>query len=330
MTTTKQNTNTVDLEKVWWIEFDPSDGKISRVSKRKITPRKKNILESTDKAELCKKLISGITKTSTCAMIEDVTTGEWSLEEKKSTLVIKNIDNRLRRLSSGDPTMCDVNVVFYRKENNLRITLNMENIKKSMNLADIYSVSTQEHTLMNLYLTQKGDPDFLIDVLEVDPQLLFDRHSLLFDVSEALRIHNIEDIDIHTNPLFSRYNLEILDSMQLHGYISNNKNLVKSVLKNSEEHCHINISIKDNAICLESFLDTQTESYRVLSRKTFDILFFNGDVDHYCGMVSVPTNNFLKKNYKQNILLDFDLPDDPLLMFKDLDLVVNYIGEPHE
>lgn len=327
MKTIEKTTQEKNSEKQWWIEFDPSNGKIEKVSRKKPNSKKTNLLEKTDKSDLCKKIVNGMVNISTCAMIQDFVTNEWSLEEQKNELIIKNIDNRLSRIIEKDPSFSDINIIFYRNENYVRISVNVDNIRKSMNLADVYSVSTESHTLMNLYLTQKGDPDFLVGVLEVDPSLLFERHSLLFDVSDIMSIHTIEDLDIFTNQLFSNYSLEIIDSMKIYGKLRDKK-IIKTVSKNELENCDINISVVNSVLEIESTLDNNNH-YRALSRRSLDLMFFDNDIDNFCGGVSIPTKNLLGKEITK-ISMDFNIPDNPLIIFKDLELVINYVGENNE
>jgi len=327
MTIIEQSTEKTNTKKNWWIEFDPTNGKVYKVSPRKPKENKKRSLLNSENDELCKQIISGLVNISKCSVVQDIISGEFSLEKKKNELIIKNIDNKLYRVTLGNPIQSDISVILYKKENYVRLVPNLDSIKKTMNLVDLYSVTTEDHTLMNLYVTQKGDPDLLIGTLEVDPLLLFERGSVLFDISDILKIHTVDEIDIWTNKLFSNYNLEIQESAETYTITNKNKNLIKKSFKNREGESHININIKDGLIELQSFINPITDDYKLMCKQTLDLMFFDGDVDNYCGMFSIPSEVLLEENKVIRKYLDFTLPNNPIILFKDQNLVINYVGD---
>lgn len=310
---------TLEKKPTWWIKFREDSGKILQLSAKEIVSNNPTQLVSTTHNELCIDIIKGSLSVKDCSMIWDMETESWELDRKSDVLVLTHNSNFLYQIKNNVPSSVDMMIRIYKNQNIVELSVNLFNIKKSMNLASINDIANKDNTLLNLFFTKRNDPDYLIHSVEVDPIMLFKRPAIRFKLDPGM---SWDDISVFTRPIFNDYGLERLEN-----FVSNvnidNKNRILQTTRNSESDAHLYISVNEKYINVRSEIE---QDYLINAYKTIRFIVCDTTPDNLIGGFEVSTKELLK-NSTVNVKMGFKMPTNPLFIYKNKDIAVNYIGD---
>jgi hypothetical protein len=324
MTNTESNTIT---KTPWWIKYQTDNGKVIGLSSNELKSTNTKHGVTTTYNELCRELISGTVSFKACSIVWDVENEIWDIDLKQDVLdITQSNTNFLYQIKEKPATKSDVLVRVYKKEHIVEITVNIENIKKSMNLTAINEIANKENTLLNLYFTKKNDPDYLIQSVEVDPLLLFRRKTAQFNLPL-----DWDNVSLFTKQIFKNYSLEIFER-----YIPTmsvgNKNTLLQHSVTSDKDSHLCITASGNTINIHSNIDAK-QGYLLDTHKftetMLQFLVCDELIDNFVGAFEVPAYDLINED---DIIIDvdFDIPLKPLFIFKNKHIAVNFTGDSND
>jgi hypothetical protein len=326
MTDTETILENSDLKPRWWIKFNSDTGRILRITPREIRDSNDAVLKiiKTD-SEICSEILGGKLSLKSCGMIWDIETAEWSIEKRTNNLVLRNLSGQLFQIRGTDPVKSDISLNIYKDTNTLEVKVNLSIIKQTMNLMDIETVSRTEDALLNLYFTKLNDPDYLIAIAEIDPMLLFKKRSVLIHLDEVAKYADWNNISIFTRPIFRKYSLEISDKRVETAFTQDKRNILQTVITKEKTDAHLYIVPHKEKLKILSEVQ-KDQDYVYESKKTLQFLVFNSNIDELVGGFTVNIDE-LKINNTLTVDIPFRMPRDPLILYKNKYLSVNYLGD---
>ena len=313
----------------YYIAFN-EDGRILQItnSPKKLISEKKLIqVESTN--PICGKIIQGKASLKKYGMIWDVIDDRWDIDKRSTTLVIETRHNKLLpfalNVSSRDT---EIYIKAFSNSNKIVITSNNEKIKTSKNLADIKSISTDQNDILDVYITKRNDPDYLLSTINIDPLTLFKKGVQVIDLKSNIQTQlDWNKISLYTKPVFNDYGWTVLKTFKPFLMDRNAREITKTLQSSTvEDDADININVVDNTMHIQSSIVSE-QLYYFDGQSNLKVIVCDKEVDNLVGAFEVSVDQLLNKLTKTD--LTFKWPNDPLLLYKN-----NYIrvstGEKHE
>lgn len=260
--------------------------------------------------------------------IFDVETGKWEIGKKSNTLIIRELSKKLMQVTQkNNPANSDIVVNVYKEDGHIEVKCNITIIKRNMNLGDIAEIAKHEDTgLLNLYFTRKGDPDFLISSISVDPTILLRSGSLKYRLPEEItKYADLENISIFTRPVFHSYSLVVSNKLVKTDKYLNKKRVLQTCDK--QDNSHLTFVRKGNVLRISSFLDRN--NHRHLNKPAIPFLVCDKHIDIPVGMFIIETSELFDRD-NVDVRIDFDWPTNPLIVYRGNDLVVSYLGDTYD
>ena len=313
-------------KRTWWARFDRYNGKILTLTPRKLSdfnPDTEMVAEVDN--PICRDILRGKVKKTDYAVLWDYKTETWNLDVKSTTLVIKPRDNKLKPARDDlSPENSDMYLRIFKNDYAILVSVNLKNIAETMNLADIGFISTSGKNLLDLYLTRKNDPDYLIEVIPINTEQLINDTKILIKLPESItRVIDWENMSVYTKPVFKNYGIEYSV-----GHSNENISSSNTILKtatNSQKTADINIYVDNDQIHFESTL-RENQMYYFDGRTKFNIMVCDTEIDRYVGGLELNTARLIS-NQKYSIPKPASWPDRPLLIYRNKYLRLNYTGE---
>jgi len=319
--------NEHDVKRSWWVKIVEETGRILSISSRPIRP---DILEDTFVFEcwntLCGDILQGKIAKKWVGAVYDIEDKTWNIAVRGKNLVIEVLGNKLHEVDNSlTPNNSDVYLKIFEKENKIQVAVNLQNIKRTMNLMDIESVRKADGALLNLYFCGKNDPDYLISSVEMDPFILFSKGNVIIDMPEVSLNRDWKDISIYTRPIFHKYGFEVTSDR-----FDSNTRLSSSTVLNKAYHnrdgAHLTV-YKDGPNSVRFYREIkEDQEYVVQGLKHLSLIVCDKDPDNYVGGVTIPGDVIREKDNFQ-IQTDFTWPKEPLIVFKNKNIKINYLGE---
>ena len=306
-TLTKSHTK---VKRSYFIVFN-TDGQIRKINSSPVSNVDMDLIQAETKNPICKKLIQGKASLKKYGMIWDIVKEQWDIGPRSTTLIIESEHNKLLPfIQDLDPTKTEIFVKIFYNTNEILVEANREQIKGFKNLSDITEISTNETKLLDIYITKKGDPDYLISTIEIDPLTLFKKGKQVIDLNMAINEHvDWQNISLYTNPVFNNYGWSLLENMT-----SQTTGADKILQQSTQHQSDININVVDNVLYLNSRL-TKAQLYYFDGQTKLRIVVCDRDIDNLVGAFEVPVKNLLNKTSITDI--KFKWPREPLLLYKN-------------
>jgi hypothetical protein len=306
-----------NVDRTYFIVFD-NDGNIRKINSTPMAELNDNTLtqiQSTD--SICKKLIKGEASVKKYGIIWDLVNEQWNISKRSTKLILEAEDNKLIPFSTDtNKKNTEIFVSVFYNDNTAVVYANANRIKSIKNLSDIKEITTKETEILDIYITKKNDPDYLITVLKLNPLELFRNGSQVIDLNNEITKHvDWQNISMYGKTVFNNYGWNLLDSQYSAPSLSTNTILQSS---NTTERNSININVVDNMLHIKSQLTTD-QDYYFEGYRNLKILVCDSSPDKLVGSIEVPVDILLdKKTY--NTKIKFKWPKKPLLLYKN-----NYI-----
>jgi hypothetical protein len=308
----------------WWITYDATTSKVKGVSPTLVTSKKFTVVESEN--ECCARILSGTQSLRSFGMVWDITNDRWDIGEKSYKLKIRQLSRKLFNIVDNNPLYSDVHITFNMTKNIMNISVNYENLKRSMNLMGIHEISKEEGTLFNLYITKKNNPDFLIQSIAIEPESLLKNKIIDYPLINIKTFNEWKDLSIYTRPIFRKYSVEYITEEVRSDYVEEKNTSLQQATDSNKISAHIDIyKISDRVIKLTSNISESAE-YVMSGRKGLKFLVGNNTIDNLVGGFSIKTDELLN-NKDIDITLDFEFPDNPVIIYKNKYISVRYNKE---
>jgi hypothetical protein len=300
------------IERSYFIVFD-TDGGIRKINSTPVDNIDEELIQVETKNPICKKLIQGKASLKKYGMIWDIVKEKWDIDVRSTTLVIESKHNKLLPfIQNLDPTTTELFVNIFYNTNEVLVEINRDIIKSLKNLSDITEISTNETKLLDIYITKKGDPDYLINTIEIDPLPLFARGKQVIDLNSSITDKlDWQDISLYAKPVFENYGWS-LQGTEKSRSTGRDKVLQQSTSKAEEKD--ININVVDNVLYLSSRL-TKAQLYYFDGQTKLRIVVCDRNIDNLVGAFEVPVENLLNNTSVTDI--KFKWPREPLLLYKN-------------
>ena len=320
-TTTEQSTkNSKNVpSRTWWIEFREDTGKIVKISSRPIEPSiKPGILQTTSQNPICKELQKGSKTSKRYAMTWDMVNDKWELDKKATTLNIIGMGDKLSQFKKNThPTTNEIYAKVFYNTNKIMVSANLDNIRKNKNLADIHQISVDEDNMLDIFITRKNDPDYLIGVIDVDSKTLMKTSRLVVDLSDDI-VAKVDwaNTSFYTKPVFTHYGFELTDQTLESNIVGQKRTIQVSSKKYNDKICNINIVVynKDKFMHLTSSI-TEEQLYYFNDRPSFNFFVCDETPDKPITEYSLSVEQVLANDIK--IPIEQTWPANPLIIFKN-------------
>jgi hypothetical protein len=306
-----------NVDRTYFIVFD-NDGNIRKINSTPMAELNDNTLTQIQSTNpICKKLIKGEASVKKYGIIWDLVNEQWNISKRSTKLILEAEDNKLIPFSTDtNKKNTEIFVSVFYNDNTAVVYANANRIKSIKNLSDIKEITTKETEILDIYITKKNDPDYLITVLKLNPLELFRNGSQVIDLNNEITKHvDWQNISMYGKTVFNNYGWNLLDSQYSAPSLSTNTILQSS---NTTERNSININVVDNMLHIKSQLTTD-QDYYFEGYRNLKILVCDSSPDKLVGSIEVPVDILLdKKTY--NTKIKFKWPKKPLLLYKN-----NYI-----
>lgn len=315
--------------RTWWIIFTPEDGKIKSIKSNRKLVEGSNFLQVESNNPVCKQLVNGKESFKKYAMIWDVVNDVWVIDKKSETLLIKTRSNHLAQYRRGvDPSTMELHAKVFYKDNKLLLTANFKNIRISKNLSDIYEISIQEDGLLDIFVTRKNDPDYLVGQLVVDSEVLMTTGRYLIDIGPDISSKlDWNNISLYTKPVFQHYGFEIDTTYSIEE--TSQERGLNLYCSNMYDDANINITVvnEDKQLVITSSI-TDDQLYYFEGKKFIKLLVCDSHPDRLVGGIELSPEQVLKN--KITIPTTFTWPKNPVILHRNKHIRLSVVNGEHE
>lgn len=319
-----EGTNPHYNKRKYYIVFDKHSGKIKTISNSPNAIKDpENLMEAESWNPVCKRIIKGQASLKRYGMIWDLVNETWDIDFRSTTLIIEAKHNKLIPFNFGmDPTATEIFAKVFYEDGKILIEANKQNIRGLKNLSDITEIASSENKLLDIYITRKNDPDYLISSINVDPLTLFKHGKQIVDLPLAVNESaDWANISLYAKTVFNNYGWSLAKSIvHTQDFLGTNRVLQSNV----EEKSNININVVNNIAYIDSDIK-DSELYYFKGKKELKFVVCNHSIDHLVGAFEVPVAEILQN--KSQVNLSFKWPEDPLIVFKNNYVTVSTNGE---
>ena len=284
-----------------------------------------DVAEGLDQAEctdpICNQLIKGNTSFKKYGMIWDLLNNKWEISKLSTTLVIETKDNKLIPFKRDvNPASVDLFVSIFYNSNKILIEANIASIRKSKNLKTISEISLNETDALDIYITKKDDPDYLVHTIDINPKELFTTGKQVVEVDDSInKTLDWSNISLYSKHVFQNYGWT-LSSYQIEK-VKNDYVLQQST--DTDNLSHININIVDNKLYFTNRLSV-SDKHLLASIKRFKFIVCDETPDVLVGAFEIDRQQLDKKEF--DLEIDFDWPKNALLLHKYNNITIT-VGE---
>ncbi len=322
------NETVTDYNPSYYVKFNSNTGKILQMSMTPIPDEEEeDIIVIETYNSMAREVLSGKRSRRTIGPVFDIENRTWDIGAKSNVLIIKELSSRLLEVTNEKAnTNVDIGIQLFKENLQLEIVANYHVIKKNMNLADIADISkSSDNSLLNLYFTKKGDPDYLIESVQVDPMILLHNRKLKYSLSSDITKHaDLDNISIFTRPIFHSYGLQVLDRLVESDYYMNKQQVLQ--VAGTSDTCHVMIMNHGDTVKIQSFVVEMDNT----APRTKNVRFVvcDGEIDAPVGSFLVSTPS-LYSGESFEVDIDFKWPRQPLIVYRSKGLVANYLGDTY-
>jgi hypothetical protein len=308
----------------YYIVFEKTSGKIKKITN---TPNeikdKENFMEAESWNPVCKRIIKGQASLKRYGMIWDMINEKWDIDFRSTTLIIEAKHNKLTPFTyDADPTATEIFAKVFYEDSKIVIEANKGNIRGLKNLSDITEIASSENKLLDIYITRKNDPDYLISSIAIDPLTLFKNGKQIVELPTAINEKlDWNNISLYAKTVFNNYGWSLSASLIRNQDFLGTKRILQ---RDVQEKSNININVVDNTAYINSDIK-DSELYYFDGRKQMKFVVCDSSIDNLVGAFQIPVENLLQKKSKVN--LSFKWPEDPLIVFRNNYVTVSTNGE---
>ena len=320
----KQSTN-----KIYWIKFQEQNGKILGISKSKptISDVHYSVIQS-DNEDL-PTIVKGKANIKDYFVQANLLTNDWQFVKKSKKLELQPVRKKLEQVPlSNNIEENDIYITLYKKSMKAIIAINSKRVMKHQNLAMINDVVANDYSLLNLFVCKKNDPDRLITIIQVDTKSLVLNKKIIVDLPNMLLEHaDIDQLSIFVMPVFDKYGINYVDELIETPELVGHQKIINSNSYN--QNALINIyTVNDNTLELNHNIN-ESQFNLFGNKNTLKFVVCDQHYDNLVGGFEIYINELLSSNSRE-VLLNFNVPQNPLFLYKNNNILVSYNGDKHE
>lgn len=307
----------------WFIKFLETNGKILQISAREISDLKDGELVVESYNKLCRQILQGKSNKNLYAVLWDYSSKEWILDKKTTTLVIESKNNKLvpvQNVNTGKVVDCSIKIS--KTNGQVQVKVNLQSIAHNMNLGNIEYLVSNDDRLLDIFITKKNDPDYLIASIPIDTASLIKTSVATMQLpDDVLNLIDWDNFSVYTKSVFETYTLEVsnagFNAQPIIGHLKN----IQLADTNSCLDCDINIKTDGSNLVLTSSLNPQ-QLYYFEGSESFPIIVCDREIDRYITTINIDVNklcNTERITLRKPILW----PTLPLITYKNPNLRIN-------
>ena len=204
----------------------------------------------------------------------------------------------------------DILVELFPVQNVLAITIGESCKKRLLWGLNIYDLKNTTGSALNLYITKKDNPDYLIVQVDIDPMELILHQKLIVEIPTTLTKYvNFNDISIFTTRLFEQYSCKLLNDYVDHDPMDNRR--LKMAEDTSEGHITFS-KTKDNKLHVKAIQDiNKVTPEKALQFYILDAIIQQDLESRYIGTIMAKTEEIVEGK-----TFDIDVPDNFSVLHK--------------
>ena len=307
----------VSKPRSYFIVFNKDTSKILRISTTKAPTSEaqlydQNCIQFETKNPVCKAITKGTASLKKHAVVWDIVNDKWDIDTRSTTLIIESRHNKLTPfIKDMDPTTSEIFVKVFYDQKRVVVEANNKNIASIKNLSAITEISNTETKLLDIYITRKNDPDYLINTISVDPLTLFKHEKQNIAFKESLNAQvDWQNISLYAKSVFIKYGWSLLSSDNVQTTKSNRLLQQSNVVDKN----NININVVDNVLHIKSKIQ-ESELYYFGGKKKLQVVVCSENIDNFVGAFEIAVDQLLNETSKLDI--SFNWPDKPVLLYKN-------------
>ena len=314
-----------DKPRSYFVVFDKDTGKILRINASAMVVNNTAHIQTESTNPICKRLANGTASLKKHGIIWDIVNEKWDVDVRSTTLVIESKHNKLIPfIKNMDPTTSEIFVKIFYDDTKIIVEANRNNISSIKNLSDIKAISTTESNLLDIFVTKKNDPDYLIKIINIDPLKLFQTGIQIVDLTDMINEQvDWQNISLYAKSVFNNYGWALLSKNNIIS-IETNRILQRS---NVADKNSININVVDNVMQVTSKIE-ESQLYYFEGKNKLKVVVCDEHIDNLVGGFDMSVNQLLQDTHKLNI--NFNWPKNPLLLYKNNYLSISTEGDTHE
>jgi len=296
----------------YFIVFVNDTGKILSIKTSPLLDYPDGTTQIETKNPICRKIAKGTASLKKYGMVWDIINEKWDIDIRSTTLVIESNHNKLIPfVKDTDPTDTEIFVRVYYDSRKIEVEANRKNIASIKNLSDITEISTTEVNILDIFVTRKNDPDYLINIIKIDPATLFKtgRQTIRLKDSLSQRLE-WSDISLYAKSVFNNYGWSLVSDNSAPA-IQTNKILQYANVENKN---NININVVNNVMNISSKL-TAAELYYFSGKDKLKLIVCDEHIDKLVGAFELSVDQLLQETSELDI--NFSWPNNPLLLYKN-------------
>ena len=302
-----------NADRTYYIVFD-KNGAIHNINSTPVAKLKDSSMTQIESTNpVCKKIIKGEANLKKYGIIWDIVSNKWNISKRSTKLVLEADNNKLLPyLTNTNKNDVEIFISIYSEDNIAVIYANTYKIKSIKNLSDITEISTSETELLDVYVTKRNDPDYLVTILKLNPLQLFTTGTQVIKLDTEVTKHiDWQNVSMYGKTVFENYGWRLLNKKYSAPISSNN-----TVLQTSEDadRSSININVVDNNLIVHSNL-SQEQDYYFEGLSNLRIVVCDKIPDNFVGAFELPCQPLIDGEI-YNTTIDFKWPTEPLLLYK--------------
>ena len=314
-----------DKPRSYFIVFEKNTGKILRINSDAVVVNNPSHIQTESTNPVCKRLANGTASLKKYGIIWDIVNERWDIDVRSTTLVIESKHNKLTPfIKNMDPTTSEIFVKIFYDDEKIIVEANRSNISSVKNLSDITAISTTEVNLLDIFVTKKNDPDYLIKIINIDPLALFQTGVQTVNIKNSINQQvDWQDISLYAKSVFNNYGWSLLSK---HNVIAAETNRILQQ-SNVADKNSININVVDNVMQITSKIE-ESQLYFFEGKNRLKVVVCDEHIDNLVGAFEMSVNQLLQDIHTLDI--NFNWPKNPLLLYKNNYLSISTKGETHE
>lgn len=294
----------------FWVQYDPESGKIIRISPRLIKDTDiYSVLESD--SDICADIVSRNKSMRKHLVLYDRINEQWIVTEKPTLSDIETFKT-VKITEVNNNANSTMKIIVDKTSSIMIITLDKVKLGKQFNVTDLNNVDTD---MLNVYVTKYKSPDNLIATIKPDLDALL-RNGIVY-IDTKLDVY-WDNISMYVPHLLDGYSSTILEKRITAGNANTN---LTTVVEDNADFKLINIGNRK----IRFTLGHVDNVHAIASNKNLTFLVSKNNPDHVIGIIEVPVVD-LFCNKPVDIDISFDIPEDPCIIFKNMNHTVQYIG----
>lgn len=306
-------TSTQSLTPSWWVHFKPETGKITGISSRKINAHPGyQVIESHN--ELLQEIARGVRTKRDFVVRKSFIDEQFIVLDKHSKLI--STDFNITLVPAGNIEDAIVHLIINTETKTAQFQINYSELRNNISDVQFDEYVGNNAVCLDYYIVDKRNPDNLIAKIPVDKTELLTRGIYQTEIPDIAEMLKYNQINIKTRNIFSTNY-----SISKQKITPNEKRLL--IQTSDGQPGHVSVMPTTGGINVTSSL-TYTEKYFQNNKKNLQILVCNANIDNVIGGFKLPFSKLYNSTEVIYVPLDFDLPDDVLLVYQNKFIKLEY------